>query len=519
MESIHRGAIAVVDERGELVGGAGDPTVAVHLRSAAKPFQALAVVESGAAEAFSVTDQELAVMCASHAGEAVHVRVVTGLLERLGVSPSALVCGSPKHMCSGKHVGMVALALHLDASVEGYERVEHPAQQEVAKTIRCLLARRPDRSDRGGVGSGRAAVGAIGPASPVSSACSPCPIFAGIDGCGVPVVCLRLYEAAWLYALLAAGATQALARVRDAMLAHPELVAGDTLLDTRVMRAAPGQAAAKGGAEGIQGLALLSSSAPDSVGGAAIGCVVKVEDGSARPLPALAALCLRAHGLEEAAAALERECPLSIRSSTGKEAGRLVVLLQPHDLRRAAPRGAEQGDADPGGAGPADVFAQRSGRPFWSRRPYPEAVKLTVGRGDEKEVLRFLREEWPAADEETFGRAVEWIAQPFALVARRQRHTVAVLKGHFVGGVGSVDELIVSRGQRGLGVGSLLLDRFEQEADKRGCSVIVLRAVKESKAEKFYRGRGYHRECVQYSYEFGYDYVRLTRRLHKEDPC
>jgi L-asparaginase len=477
MESIHRGAIAVVDERGELVGGAGDPTLVVHLRSAAKPFQALAVVESGAAEAFSVTDQELAVMCASHAGEALHVRVVTGLLERLGVSPSALVCGSPEHMCSGKHAGMVALALHLGASVEGYERVEHPAQQEVAKTIRCLLARRPDRSVRGGVGSGRV-----------------------VDGCGVPVVCLRLYEAAWLYALLAAGATQALARVRDAMLAHPELVAGDTLLDTRVMRAAPGQAAAKGGAEGIQGLALLSGSALDSVGGAAIGCVVKVEDGSARPLPALATLCLRAHGLEEAAAALERECPLSIESSTGQDAARIVVLLQPRDLRRAAPRGA-------------------GGRPFGFRRSYPEGMKLTVGRGDEKEVRRFLREEWPAADEETFGRSVEWIAQPFALIVRHQRHTAAVLKGHFVGGVGSVDELIVRRNQRGMGVGSMLLERFEQEADKRGCGVIVLRAVKGSKAEEFYRGRGYHRECVQYSYEFGYDYVRLTRRLHKEDPC
>ena len=482
IESVHRGAIAVVDDRGELVGGVGDPTVAVHLRSAAKPFQALAVVESGAAEAFSVTDEELAVMCASHAGQAEHVGVVTGLLKRLGVSPSILVCGPTEHMCSGKHAGMVGLALHLGASVEGYEHLQHPVQQEVVKTIRSLLARRPGQPDRGREGSDRLATLAM---------------FAGLDGCGVPVVRLSLDEAAWLYALLAAGTTRALARVRDAMLAHPGLVAGDTMLDTRVMRAAPGRAVAKGGAEGIQGLALLSSFARDPRRGTAIGCVVKVEDGSARPLPSLVALCLRAHGLEEAAAALEGEYPPSIKSPAGQDAGhlaagrlaagRLAVLLQPRDVRRAASHGGPRSDL--------------------------EAARLTVGRGDEKEVLRFLREEWPAADEETFGRPVEWIAEPMALVLRRHRHIVAVLKGHFVGGVGSVDELIVRRGQRGLGVGSLLLERFEEEANKRDCSRVVLRAVKGSKAEEFYRSRGYYRECVQYSYEFGYDYVRLTRGL------
>ena len=485
VESVHRGAVAVVDGRGELVGGAGDPTVAVHLRSAAKPFQALAVVESGAADAFSMTDEELAVMCGSHAGRAEHVRAVTGLLERLGVSPSALVCGSLEHMCSGKHAGMVALALHLGAPVEGYERVQHSAQREVAKTIRSLLARRFGQPDRGRGGSDRVAAS---------------PIFAGLDGCGVPVVRLSLSDAAWLYALLAVGPTQALARVRDAMLAHPALVAGDTLLDTRAMRAAAGRAVVKGGAEGVEGLALLASFAPDPRGGAAVGCLIKVEDGSARPLPQLVALCLRAHGLEEAAATLEGDYQVPIESPTdqaAQAAGRRIVLLQALDLYgrdRAAPHGDDWSEAG-------------------SRWPDLKAMKLTVRRGDEKEVLRFLREEWPAADEETFGRPLEWIAEPFALVLRRHRRVVAVLKGHFTGGVGSVDELIVGRGQRGLGVGSMLLERFEEEAGKRDCSRVVLRAVRGSKAEEFYRTRGYYRECVQYSYEFGYDYVRLTRGL------
>ena len=124
-------------------------------------------------------------------------------------------------------------------------------------------------------------------------------------------------------------------------------------------------------------------------------------------------------------------------------------------------------------------------------------------------MLRFLRDQWPSVDEENFGRAVEWSAEPYALAFRREKKIVAVLKGHFIGGIASVDELMVGQGSRGSGLGSLLLSRFEHEAQRRQCSLIILRAVKGSPAEDFYRGRGYHRECVQYGYEFGYDYVRL----------
>jgi L-asparaginase II/GNAT superfamily N-acetyltransferase len=481
VESIHRGAVAVVGGRGELLGGVGDPGAAVYLRSTAKPFQALAVVESGAADTFSVTDEELAVMCASHAGKAEHAEVVLGLLRRLGVAASALVCGPPEHTCSGKHAGMMALAVHLGASVEGYERPQHPVQQEVARTIRSLVARLPvtpahgRESERGGLG----------------------PIFSGFDGCGVPVIRLSLCEVAWLYAQLAGGATPGLARVRDAMLAYPGLVGGDTRLDTRVMQAARGRAVAKSGAEGMHGLALLPSSVPEGERGAAIGCAIKVEDGSPRPLPVLISLCLRAHGLEEAARALEADYPVSGVNSVGEETGRLVVLIRSRDLRMV-------GHVGWNGSDQAELG---------SPRPDLKAMKLFVGRGDEREILRFLRDEWPAADEETFGRSVDWIAEPIAFILRRHRRIVAVLRGHFIGGLGSVDELIVGRGQRGLGLGSWLLDEFEAEADRRRCGRVVLRAVKGSRAEAFYRSRGYHRECVQFSYEFGYDYVRLTRML------
>ena len=145
-----------------------------------------------------------------------------------------------------------------------------------------------------------------------------------------------------------------------------------------------------------------------------------------------------------------------------------------------------------------------------------KGAHVTVSRGDEKDVLRFLREQWPDVDREYFGRSVEWTADPYALVHRQDGEVTGVVRGHFIGGFASVDELMVEEGARGKGLGSLLLGRFEEEARRRRCSRIALRAVKGTRAEDFYRKRGYHRECVQYGYEFGYDYVRLVRDVEGE---
>ena len=484
MESIHRGAIAVVDAKGTLVGGAGDPFAEVLLRSAAKPFQAAAVVHSGAAEAFSLSDEEIAIMSASHAGTAAHVAVVERLLERGGFPASALVCGPLEHMCSGKHAGMLLLARHLGVPSEGYQQEEHPVQQKVAGYIAALLAACPGEAAHG--------------------------VFAGRDSCGVPVIRTTLSQAAWLYASLACGSTPALARVRDAMQAHPGLVAGEARFDTRLMQAAAGQVVAKGGAEGVEGVGLvaeerqggaLAQAESDAGQTGGLGCVVKVEDGSSRPIPLVVAHFLRAWGAADAAAAVEESFPAALVATTGETVGGLRVLVEPASLRR--------GTALEPVAAPSDL------RP---ERPAPGGLlsmgrgdcRLTVSRGDEKDVLRFLRDQWPSVDEATFGRSVEWSAEPYALVYRRDKRIIAVLRGHFIGGIASVDELMVGQGHRGLGLGSLLLGRFEDESRKRKCTRVVLRAVKGSPAEDFYRGRGYHRECVQYGYEFGYDYVRLT---------
>jgi L-asparaginase len=486
VESVHRGAFAVVDAGGALLGAKGDPFVEVVLRSAAKPFQAAAVVASGAADGFSLSSEEIAIIAASHSGSAEQVAVVTRLLERADLTPEALACGSVEHMCSGKHAGMLLMARHLGVSPEGYEREDHPAQRAVAAYLETLMSGE-------WAGARRDA------------------LFAGYDSCGVPAIRTSVYEAARLYARLAAGATPPLARVRDAMMAHPVLVAGEGRADTQVMRAAAGQVVAKGGAEGVEGIGLLSegkTGSPMSVasgatagasgggpgggpGGApGVGCVIKIEDGSARPLPALLAQFLRVWDCDDAAGRLERDYPLVLTDSRGTEVGRLDVLVEPATLRRPTRHA----------AGVSEVGPKIEG-------------KVTVSRGDERDILRFLREQWPAADEEYFGHPVEWTADPYALAYRRAKKIVAVLKGHFIGGVASVDELMVGQGSRGSGLGSLLLGRFEDEARRRGCARVILRAVKDSRAEDFYRGRGYHREYVQYGYEFGHDYVRLAYDL------
>jgi L-asparaginase II/ribosomal protein S18 acetylase RimI-like enzyme len=495
---MHRGAIAVVDVEGTILGGVGDPRVQVVLRSAAKPFQAAALVESGAADAFSVTDEELAVMSASHAGTPEHVRVVRRLLDRAGSTAVSLVCGSLEHMCSGKHAGMILLARHLGVSAEGYEREDHPVQQHIAEYVGSVLQTRPrrpfDRLDVAGAGS--------------------LPLFAGADGCGVPVVGTSLHEAAWLYASLAAGTTPALRRVRDAMMAHPTAVAGEARFDTVLMRAAPGRVIAKGGAEGVQGAGLMFSG--EGQGGSAglsghLGCLIKIEDGSARSIPSLVALLLRSWGMAETAGAVEECFSPVLRDCRGVEVGRVEVLVEEAALARRS-TSATPGQKTAAAGGGAGGFPARpaervpAGLHLFGRRD----GRVTVCRGDEREVLRFLREQWPAVDEQYFGRTVEWSAEPYSLVFRRDGKIVAVLKGHFVGGMGSVDELMVAAGSRGGGLGSLLLDSFEDEARRRGCTQVLLRAVKGSAAEDFYRGRGYHRECVQYGYEFGYDYVRLA---------
>jgi L-asparaginase II len=268
VESRHRVRACVVDAAGRIVLSLGDAEAPVFPRSAVKPFQTLALLESGAAERYGVSDAELALACASHGGEPEHVRLVEAWLARLGLDESALACGphAPLHApsaaalirageaprrvhnnCSGKHAGMLAAALEQGAPTRGYEHVDHPVQRHVAAAIAELAGLRH----------------------------LPEP---GIDGCSLPNHPLPLQGLARMAARLAdPGGLEplravALDRVVRAMQAHPRLVAGTGRCCTAVMQAAA-DVVAKTGAEGVYLAAIRSRG---------LGIAVKAEDGATR---------------------------------------------------------------------------------------------------------------------------------------------------------------------------------------------------------------------------------------------
>jgi L-asparaginase II len=250
-----------VDVQGNLVQHVGDPDFVTFLRSAAKPFQALPLVESGAADAFGLTQEELALCCGSHGGEPRHVRVVEGIFAKAGVSADLLRCGThplwskaakeglaggkptPKnHNCSGKHAGMMALQKHLGADPADYLDPKSPAQQAILAAVARTAGL--DLSE----------------------------VRTGTDGCSVPNFAVPLRAGARMFARLAAGEGK-LARLRDVMMAHPENVGGSERFDTDLMGAADERLVTKAGAEGVQGVG-------DTATG--MGLLLKVEDGASR---------------------------------------------------------------------------------------------------------------------------------------------------------------------------------------------------------------------------------------------
>ncbi len=255
-ESRHRVHAVVCDGRGRVLMRAGDPQQLSFVRSALKPFQATVFVGSGAAEQCNCGERGLAIACASHAGTAMHAREAFKLLWGSEIETEQLQCPVPdcgssplEHNCSGKHAAFLATCRRLGWSTESYLQKDHPLQQEVLKRVGDLLAQ---------------------PAAELLTA---------RDDCGAPTLQLQLSQMALLYAHLGAGSQADLERLSRAMLAHPELIAGEGRFDTELMRRGHGQVVSKGGAEGIQCLSRV---------GEGLGVAIKVEDGSARAKHAVA---------------------------------------------------------------------------------------------------------------------------------------------------------------------------------------------------------------------------------------
>jgi L-asparaginase II len=270
VESRHRGAAAVVDADGKVVRAWGDIERAIYPRSANKPLQAIALVETGAAEACGASDADVALACASHLAEPRHLDGVGDWLKRLGLGPDDLECGpqTPGHVaslevliragtapsalhnnCSGKHTGMLATAVHLGEATRGYIDHDHPVQRRVSAMLAELY-------------------GLAGERLPW-----------GVDGCGIPTLAVPLRALARGMAQLAdtsrlapARATAA-RRITAAMTAHPLMIGGSESISSRITEALAGAVIAKTGAEGVYGAVLPA---------AGWGIAIKIDDGAAR---------------------------------------------------------------------------------------------------------------------------------------------------------------------------------------------------------------------------------------------
>lgn len=330
VESVHRVSVAVVGAGGGLVALAGDPDLLTYWRSAAKPFQALPLVEDGVLERFGLGPEDLALACASHSSEPRHRAIAERMLAAIGCDEADLACGphpplgpavarevaaggvtltSTWSNCSGKHAGMLALARFHGWPTAGYHRAGHPVQERILQAVRQWTGLSREE------------------------------LVFGVDGCTTVCFGLSLRAMARAYAALAAAPTSALAAVRTAMMSHPELVAGEGRFCTELMQALPGHVVAKVGAEGVHCAA---------VPGARLGVAIKVEDGDMRASPpallgVLAALApLVPDEARLPAGALSHWARPALRNTRGETVGEMNVA---GELRFVSPGMPGNGDA------------------------------------------------------------------------------------------------------------------------------------------------------------------------------
>lgn len=264
VESVHQIEATVCDRRGRALLVAGSSQTSAFIRSALKPFQALAVTTTGTLERYGLTDRDLAIVCSSHQGTIKQSRQAFNILWRTDIDSSALQCPIPEgkqsalqHNCSGKHAGMLAVCQQRHWPLNTYIRRSNPIQQLILHQVSELLGMPGEE------------------------------LITARDDCGAPTYVMQLQQMAHLYAQLAAGSNVDLERVVRAMVHHPEIIAGEGAFDTEIMRLSEGKIVSKSGAEGIQCLGRV---------GEGMGLAIKVKDGSKRAKYAIAIQLLKQMG-------------------------------------------------------------------------------------------------------------------------------------------------------------------------------------------------------------------------------
>jgi len=267
-ESIHVAFAVAIDETRQPFYSTGDPQYLTCIRSSLKPFQAAASVKAGAVDAAEFNDEELALMCASHKGEKMHVKTAQSMLTKLGLTVDDYECGShfpsdtltrhrmikedkeaqPLHNnCSGKHAGMLALAKHLGQGTANYIKKDHPVQRTILEYVQDITGLETIPTE--------------------------------IDGCSAPTPFMTLETIAGMFQTLAAGNEPELKRVFKAMCSCPDLVGGSNHFDTNFIKALTGRGVTKVGGESVRGIALKTQDKGP------VGIAIKILDGNFRALP------------------------------------------------------------------------------------------------------------------------------------------------------------------------------------------------------------------------------------------
>ena len=312
IENFHIGYAVVLGENGEAIFNAGDPNYPTFIRSTAKPFQTAAMVEAGVVDKFGFTNEELAVMCSSHNGEVTHTDLVYGMLKKVSIGVDELQCGACPPLdrssyeqlilqgkrptaihnpCSGKHVGMIAMAKAMDVSHENYHYENHPVQQRIFEKIKYYSEREK--------------------------------IPIAVDGCGVPTYFLPLRNLTLMYRKLISEEDEFLRVVATAMTLNPYHIAGRNRFDTDFITAMGGKGISKLGSDGVRALGLRGED------GKYYGIAIKVPSGKNEVSAYMAVMILKHLKLvgEGVLSKLDKYDNPKLKNYTGMECGRVETEL------------------------------------------------------------------------------------------------------------------------------------------------------------------------------------------------